>query len=66
MVRSSLPDPVEIYTTTVKNKITEVEAKNQALTDALMDGYALMNRVHDWPGSLVLKNHLVYPMRERI
>lgn len=64
MVISTLLDLVEIYMRIVKNKITEVEAKKQALIDALVDNYALMNKVHDWPGSLALKNHLVYPMRE--
>lgn len=46
-VRSSLPDPVAIYVRTVEGKVMEMEAKKQALADALIDGYALMNKVHD-------------------
>lgn len=66
MVRSSLPNLVEIYMRTAKGKITEGEAKKQALENALVDGYALMNKVHEWLGILALKNHSVYPMREKI
>lgn len=65
-VRSTLLDPVEISTRIVEGKITKVEEKRQALADDLTNGYTLMNKVHDWPGSFELKNHLVYPMREWI
>ena len=47
MVRSTLPNPREIYTRTIEGKITEVEAKKQALAYALMDGYTMMNKVCD-------------------
>ena len=65
-VISTLPDLVEIYTRSIEGTITEVEEKRQALANSLADGYALMNRIDDWLASLALKNHLVYPMRERI
>jgi len=65
-VRSTLLDLVEIYMRTVEGKNTEVEAKKKALANALMNSYALMNKFHDWLGSLVLENILVYPMREKI
>jgi len=46
----------------VKGKVRELEAKKKALDDALAKGYALMNKVHVWFGTLALKNHLVYPI----
>jgi len=64
--RSMFPDPVEIYARTIDGKINKVAGKKQALTKALADGYALIYRVHDWLGSLTLKNQLVYPMREKL
>lgn len=50
----------------VEGNIVEGEAKKQALENSLTDGYTLMNKVHDYPKNLALKNHLVYPMREKI
>lgn len=56
-LKSTLPDPVEIYTGSVENKVRELEMKKQALAEALTNGYTLMGKVHDWLGSLALKNH---------
>jgi len=50
----------------VEGKVRELEAKKQALANSLSNGYSLMNKVHDWSGSLALKNHLVYLLREKI
>lgn len=46
-LRSTLPDPIEIYARMVNEKISEVAAKKQALIEALVDGYGLMDRVHN-------------------
>lgn len=45
--RSALPKPVEIYVRTIKGKISDVEAKNQAPANALMDEFSLIDIVHD-------------------
>jgi len=47
MVRFALPDPVAIYVRMVEGKVKELEAKKQALTNPLTNGYAPMNKVHD-------------------
>jgi len=49
----------------IEGKISKGEAKKQALVGTHVDDYTLMNKVHDWLGSLVLKNQSVYPMREK-
>lgn len=64
--RSTLPDPVKIYARTIDGNINKVAAKKQAIVEALANRYALMDRVQYWPRSLVLKNQLVYPMREQL
>lgn len=48
----------------VEGKVRELEVKKKALDEALNDGYTLMGKVHDWSGSLALKSHQVYPLRE--
>lgn len=47
MVRFSLTDPVEIYARKAEGKFMEQEANKKSLTDALVDKYAPMNKVHD-------------------
>lgn len=61
-VRSTLPDPTEIYTRTIDEKINIVTTAKESLVEALADGFSLLGKVHDWSGSLAINNQVVYPL----
>lgn len=61
--RSALPDPIEIYARTIDGKTNTIVIKKESLVEALDDDFSLMDRVHDWLGSLAIKNHHVYPYK---
>lgn len=37
-----------------------------SIFDALVEGYILMDPVHEWLGRLAMKNQPVYPLRQQI
>lgn len=63
-VISVLPDLTEIYVKTIDKKIIIAVVAIESLVEALVDGFALMDKMHDWSGSLAIMNQLVYPLRE--
>jgi len=65
-IRNALPDLVEIYACTIDEKIITIKIVKQSLVQAISDGYALMDKVHEWFESLAIKNQPIYPLREQL
>ena len=64
--RSTLRDLVKIYSRMIDEKISVVVATKQALNEELTEGYALMDKFHDWLGNLAIKNQQIYPLWEQL
>lgn len=47
IVRSTLPDPIEIYAGSIDEKINTITATKESLAKALVDLFDLMEKVHD-------------------
>lgn len=65
MARVALHDPTTSYIVEINKKPNIVAALKASLTNALVDGYVLLEQGNDWLGKLAMKKQPVYPLRQQ-